>query len=290
MAKPNGTLWVVATPIGNLEDFSPRARRVLAEADRVLCEDTRHTGRLLSACGVTGRMTSLHEHNEERQVPGLVKALEVGASMALVSDAGTPLVSDPGYRLVSAAAARGIRIVPVPGPCAAIAALAVGGLPTDRFVFEGFLPAKAAARRSVLQGLARETRTLVFYETGPRLAAFLTDAARSFGESRPAAVARELTKLHETVYRGTLSGLAGTVAGDPDAVKGEMVVVVGGAQPGESGEGEALLATLLPLLLEELPPSRAVRIAARATGLPRGQVYTAALALGAGGADEAPEA
>jgi 16S rRNA (cytidine1402-2'-O)-methyltransferase len=290
VAKPKGTLWVVATPIGNLEDLSPRARRVLAEADRVLCEDTRHTGRLLSACGISVRMTSLHEHNEERQVPGLVSALEEGGSMALVSDAGTPLVSDPGYRLVSAAAARGIRIVPVPGPCAAITALSAGGLPTDRFVFEGFLPAKAAARRSALQALARETRTLVFYETGPRLAAFLADAAQALGEARPAAVARELTKLHETVYRGTLSALAESVSADPDATRGEMVVVVGGAPAGESGEGEALLATLLPLLLEELPPSRAVRIAARATGLPRSRVYAAALALGADRPEDAPEA
>lgn len=280
MAKPTGTLWIVATPIGNLEDISPRARQALAEADRVLCEDTRHTGRLLAAFGIPARTTSLHEHNEARQAEGLVASLLDGRSMALVSDAGTPLVSDPGYRLVQAAAAAGVPVRPVPGPCAAIAALSVAGLPTDRFAFEGFLPARPAQRRAALEGLAAEPRTLVFYEAGRRLAGFLDDAAEVLGGERPAVVARELTKLHETVYRGTLGELALRLAADPDAARGELVVVVAGSADKGTGEAGALLGKLLPLLLEELPPSRAVRVAARATGLPRRQVYEAALKLG----------
>lgn len=282
MAKPEGTLWVVATPIGNLEDLSPRARRILAEVDRVLCEDTRHTGRLLAACGIAARMSSVHEHNEARQVPGLVEALRDGESMALVSDAGTPLVSDPGFRLVQAVSAAGIRVCPVPGPCAAVAALSIAGLPTDRFVFEGFVPARSSGRRSALEAVAGEPRTLVFYESGQRLAAFLRDAAGILGGGRPAVIARELTKLHETVYRGHLGDLAERLAGDGDATRGELVVLVGGAVSGRSDEAEILLETVLPMLLEELPPSRAVRIAARLTGLPRRRVYDRALELGAG--------
>ena len=282
MAKTPGTLWVVATPIGNLEDFSPRARRILGEADLVLCEDTRHSGRLLAAFGLKARLAPLHEHNEEREVPALVARLEAGECMALVSDAGTPLLSDPGYRLVRAAAAAGLVVTPVPGPSAVLAALSVAGLPTDRFAFEGFLPARAAARRTRLEGLAAEPRTLVFFEAGNRVAAFLADAAAVLGAEREAVVARELTKLHETLYRGTLEALAGRLAEDPDASRGEVVVVVSGCAPAEAGEGdEAMLARLLPALLEELPPSRAVRIAAKLSGVPRRRAYEFALKLGA---------
>ncbi len=279
MAKAQGTLWVVATPIGNLEDLSPRARRVLAEADRVLCEDTRHTGRLLAACGIRADLVSVHEHNEASRVPGLVKLLAAGSSLALVSDAGTPLVSDPGFRLVRAAAEAGIDVRPVPGPCAAVAALSVAGLPTDRFAFLGFLPARAAARRSALEALATETCTLVFYESGQRVEGFLGDAARVLGRDRPAVLARELTKLHESTYRGTLGALAGIAAGDPDLRRGELVVVVGGTPESAPEKDEALLRRLLPALLEELPPARAVRLAARITGHPRNRVYRLAMAL-----------
>jgi 16S rRNA (cytidine1402-2'-O)-methyltransferase len=282
VAKTPATLWIVATPIGNLEDFSPRARRVLEEADLVLCEDTRHSGRLLAAFGINARLSSLHEHNEERATPGLVARLEAGESIALISDAGTPLLSDPGFRLVRAAAAAGVAISPVPGPSALLAALSVAGLPTDRFSFEGFLPARAAARRARLQAVAQDPRTLVFFEAGNRLAEFLEDAAATLGADRAAVVARELTKLHETIYRGTLAGLAARLAADPDASRGEAVVVIGGREATEAAGGdEALLAQLLPALLEELPPSRAVKVAARLSGVPRRRAYELALQLGA---------
>jgi 16S rRNA (cytidine1402-2'-O)-methyltransferase len=208
VAKTPGTLWVVATPIGNLEDLSPRAQRILAEVAQVVCEDTRHSGRLLAAFGIRQRLASLHEHNEARVAPGLVERLVAGESMAVISDAGTPLLSDPGYRLVRAAAAAGVTVSPVPGPSALLAALSVAGLPTDRFAFEGFLPAKAAARRARLQALAEESRTLVFFEAGNRVAALLQDAIECLGAAREAVLARELTKLHEQVYRGNLAQLA----------------------------------------------------------------------------------
>lgn len=281
MAKAPATLWVVATPIGNLEDLSPRAQRVLAAVDLVVCEDTRHTGRLLAAFGIKARLAPLHEHNEEREVPGLVRRLEAGESIALVSDAGTPLLSDPGFRLVRAAAAAGLGVSPVPGPSAIAAALSVAGLPTDRFAFEGFLPAKAAARRARLKSLGDEVRTLVLFEAGNRLAALLEDAAASLGAERPAVVARELTKLHETLYRGALAELAARVADDPDASRGEVVVVVAGCDEAAPSSGDAaLLARLLPELLQELPPSRAVRVAAKLSGVPRAEVYALALKLG----------
>jgi 16S rRNA (cytidine1402-2'-O)-methyltransferase len=282
VAKTPATLWIVATPIGNLEDLSPRARRILEEADLVLCEDTRHSGRLLAAFGLKARLSSLHEHNEERMTPGLVARLEAGESIALISDAGTPLLSDPGFRLVRAAAAAGITISPVPGPSALLAALSVAGLPTDRFSFEGFLPPRAAARRARLQAVAQDQRTLVFFEAGNRLAEFLEDAAGTLGADRAAAVARELTKLHETVYRGSLAELAARLRADPDASRGEVVVVIGGSEAMKSDGGdEALLARLLPALLEELPPSRAVKVAARLSGVPRRRAYELALQLGA---------
>jgi 16S rRNA (cytidine1402-2'-O)-methyltransferase len=281
VAKSPGTLWVIATPIGNLEDISTRARRILGEVDLVVCEDTRHSGRLLAAFGLKARLSSLHEHNEEREVPGLIARLEAGESIALVSDAGTPLVSDPGYRLVRAAAMAGLRVSPVPGPSAVLGALSVAGLPTDRFIFEGFLPARAAGRRARLQELAEEPRTLVLFEAGNRLAALLDDAARVLGAERPAAVARELTKLHETLYRGSLGELAQRLAEDPDAGRGEVAIVIGGCEAAEGRTGdELMLAGLLPALLEELPPSRAVRIAAKLTGVPRRRAYELALKLG----------
>jgi 16S rRNA (cytidine1402-2'-O)-methyltransferase len=282
VAKTPGTLWIVATPIGNLEDLSPRAQRILGEVDLVVCEDTRHSGRLLAAFGVKARLASLHEHNEEREVPGLIARLAAGESIALVSDAGTPLLSDPGYRLVRAAGAAGLAVSPVPGPSAVLAALSVAGLPTDRFAFEGFLPARAAARQGRLTALAQEPRTLVLFEAGNRLAALLADAAQVLGPERGAVVARELTKLHETLYRGTLAELAARVASDPDASRGENVVVIAGCERAATGAGdEGMLARLLPALLEELPPSRAVRIAAKLTGVPRRRAYELALQLGA---------
>ena len=278
-----GTLSVVATPIGNLQDLSLRAAACLRAADLLLAEDTRHTRRLLEACGIEreGPIESLHEHNERERVPALIGRLQAGASIALVSDAGTPLLSDPGAVLVAAAARAGIEVLAVPGPCAAIAALSVAGLPTDRFVFEGFLPARAGARREVLQALARERRTLVFHEAPHRLAEMLADLAAAFGGGRAAAVARELTKRFETVHRGTLAELAARCASDADMTRGESVVVVGGAADvDEAEDAQVREATrVLQVLLQELPVSQAARIAAQLTGGRRKTLYELALSL-----------
>jgi 16S rRNA (cytidine1402-2'-O)-methyltransferase len=278
-----GTLFVVATPIGNLRDLTPRAADVLRDADVLLAEDTRHTQQLLNACGVTrpgGSIESLHEHNERERVAGLVERLRGGVSMALVSDAGTPLMSDPGALLVEEAARAGVAIVAVPGPCAAIAALSIAALPSQRFAFEGFLPAKPAARRRALEALAGETRTLVFYEAPHRVAASLADMAAAFGEGREAAVAREITKKFETVHRGTLGALAQRATTDPDMTRGEIVVVVSGAEArDETAANTAAASAVLRALLEELPVSQAAKLAARITGRGRNELYELALAI-----------
>jgi 16S rRNA (cytidine1402-2'-O)-methyltransferase len=224
-----GTLFVVATPIGNRGDLTERARETLASVDLIAAEDTRHTGRLLAQLGIGTALLALHEHNEAARAEELVARLRQGARIALVSDAGTPLISDPGFRLVAAAAAAGVAVVPIPGACAAVAALSVAGLPTDRFVFEGFLPARAGARRTRLSALAAETRTLVFYEAPHRISETLADLAVAFGAARDAVLARELTKLHETVYRGSLGELAERAAADSNMARGEAVLVVAGA-------------------------------------------------------------
>src|SRR5690606_27013910 len=228
-----GVLHVVATPIGNLGDLSPRAGGVLGSVAAICAEDTRHTRQLLAQIGVSTPLLALHEHNEDALAPRLVARLQAGESLALVSDAGTPLVSDPGFRLVRAAREAGIRVSPVPGPCALVAALSVAGRASDRFAFEGFLPAKGAARRERLAALAGETRTLIFYESSHRIEAMLADAAAAFGDDRRAVLARELTKLFETVLDGSLAALHARVVADPDQRKGEFVVVVEGA--GEDG-------------------------------------------------------
>jgi len=281
--KPAGALFVVATPIGNLQDLSPRAAACLRDADTLLAEDTRHTRTLLEACGIArpaSAIESLHEHNERERVPALVSRLQAGARIALVTDAGTPLLSDPGSLLVAAVARAGIEVVALPGPCAAIAALSIAGLATDRFVFEGFLPAKAPARREALGTLAHETRTLVFYEAPHRLEVTLQDMATAFGAERAAAVAREITKRFEHVYRGTLATLASLCATDANMTRGEIVLVVAGAPRKEDEDAEALAAAdTLKVLLQELPVSQAARIAARLTGRSRKELYERALAL-----------
>jgi 16S rRNA (cytidine1402-2'-O)-methyltransferase len=278
---PVGTLYVVATPIGNLGDVTARARETLAQVDVVAAEDTRHSGRLLATLGIDRPMLSLHEHNEAARVDEIVATLRTGRSVALVSDAGTPLVSDPGYRVVAGVRQAGLRVVPLPGPCAAIAALSVAGLPTDRFCFEGFLPAKAGARRARLAALAREPRTLVFYEAPHRVAEALADLAAAFGPDRRAVLARELTKLHETVYADALGVLAERAGTDADMNRGEAVIVVGGAEPPAEGEDDAAVdvKALLTALLAELPVSRAVDVAVKVTGQRRNRVYELALAL-----------
>jgi 16S rRNA (cytidine1402-2'-O)-methyltransferase len=281
--RRGGALFLVATPIGNLGDLSPRARDTLRDADLLLAEDTRHTSQLLHASGierVTGTLVSLHEQNERSSVAGHVARMLAGATVALVSDAGTPLVSDPGAALVRAAIDAGIEVVVVPGPCAAVAATTLSGLPADRFAFEGFLPAKHAARVEVLRERAREPRTLVFYEAPHRLQDSLADLADVFGPDRPAAVLREMTKRFESAYRGTLGELCERCARDPDMSRGEIVLVVGGATQPEEPDAAAVDA-LLRALLDELPASRAARVAARVTGRPRKELYERALALGA---------
>jgi 16S rRNA (cytidine1402-2'-O)-methyltransferase len=221
-----GKLLVVATPIGNLDDLSPRGRAALAAADIVACEDTRHSGRLLAHLGIDKPLVSLHEHNERQRLPRLLADLDEGRTIALVSDAGTPLVSDPGYLLVREAAARGVRIEPLPGPSALLAALVASALPPHPFTFLGFPPPKPGKRRNFYRRYADLDHTLVFYESPHRVIASLADAEAELGD-RPAAVCRELTKLHEEILRGPLSELAAELASRP-AVKGEIVLVVGG--------------------------------------------------------------
>jgi len=270
----SGCLYVVATPIGNLDDISLRALKVLSAADVIAAEDTRHSRALLSHHGIDRPLSSLHEHNEEQQAPKLIERLQQGASVALISDAGTPLLSDPGYRLVCLAAAAGIEVAAVPGPSALTAALSVSGLPTDRFVFEGFLPARAAARRKVLQRLSSEPRTLVFFESSHRIAESLADFALVFGAEREAAVCRELTKRFETVLRGTLGDLNQRIIGDDDQRRGEFVLVVGGC-PAAAEEGLPEAIRLARELQPLLGASQAARTAARFLEVPRRSVYEA---------------
>ncbi|WP_070987592.1 16S rRNA (cytidine(1402)-2'-O)-methyltransferase [Halofilum ochraceum] len=279
----HGILYVVATPIGNLADLSERARTLLATADVIAAEDTRHTGRLLATFDSRAELVSLHEHNEQARVPSLVARLQAGASIALVSDAGTPGVSDPGYRFVVAAHEADCRVVPIPGASAVIAALSAAGQPTDRFVFEGFLPSRASARRERLKTLAREERTLVLYESSHRIGAALADLSAVFGAQRPATLARELTKAYETVYRATLGDLAAWVDADPNQRRGEIALVVAGASEAPAGSAGITLADALDALLPELPPARAAAVAARLTGIKRRDAYRAALAHQSGG-------
>ncbi len=267
-------LYLVATPIGNLRDITLRALDVLAAADLVLAEDTRVTGRLLAAFGITARLDRYDEHGAPRIRPKVLAALAEGGRIALVSDAGTPLISDPGYRLVTEAVAQGSPVFPIPGPSAVTAALTIAGLPTDRFLFAGFPPSRSVARRRFFEDLAPVGATLIFFESGGRLAASLADMARTFGP-RSAVVARELTKLHETVIRGPLASLAT----DPRlaAAKGEIVVLVDrGHEPrADEDEAEAALAEALT----RLGPAEAASEVARALKLPRRQLYARAVAL-----------
>jgi len=266
-----GTLYVVGTPIGNLDDLSPRARRVLGAVDLIAAEDTRRTRGLLSSIGVVSSLISHHEHNEERETPRLIQRLEEGASIALVSDAGTPAISDPGMRLVRAALEAGVEVLSVPGPSAVVAALAVCGLATDRFVFEGFLPRRPGARRERLQPLRSEARTMVFFESVHRLAATLSTLEEAFGANRPAVIARELTKVHEKTYRGSLGTLRNDL-GSELPLKGEFVIIVAGREHAtEAGESEA--ERVFELLSRELPAKTAVAMTAEITGLSRNRVY-----------------
>ncbi|WP_246828293.1 16S rRNA (cytidine(1402)-2'-O)-methyltransferase [Ectothiorhodospira sp. PHS-1] len=270
---------MVATPIGNLSDMSRRALQILGEVDLIAAEDTRHTGRLLTHFGLATPRVSLHEHNEEQQVPALVSRLAQGESIALVSDAGTPLISDPGFRLVAAARESGIRVSPVPGPCALIAALSASGLPSDRFLFEGFLPARELARRKRLQALRDIPSTLIFYESSHRIGDALADMAEVLGGDRRAVVARELTKTFEQLQGDTLSGLVQWQAEDPNHGRGEFVVLVSGASRQETGELTTEAERVLRLLLGELPLKAAARLASEITGISRNTLYQRGLEL-----------
>jgi len=273
-----GTLYVVATPIGNLEDISARALRVLREVKLIAAEDTRHSARLLQHFGIGTPLVACHEHNEREQGSRLIQRLLGGDDLALVSDAGTPLISDPGYHLVRNARAAGVRVVPLPGPCALIAGLSASGLASDRFVFEGFLPARSTARRQRLQALVEEPRTLIFYEAPHRLLECLADLRELFGVERPAVLARELTKTFETIRGAPLGELHDWVAADSNQQRGECVLLVEGWQ--EPVGEEALSAEalrVLDLLLAELPLKRAAALAAEITGVRKNLLYQQAL-------------
>lgn len=272
-----GVLYVVATPIGNMGDISARAREILAGVSAVAAEDTRHSALLLRELGLERPLVSLHEHNERARAVELVGRLRAGESIALVSDAGTPLISDPGYQLLQAALEAGITVSPVPGPSAAVAALSASGLPSDRFCFEGFLPARAIARRRRLAELAADPRTLVIYEAPHRIAACLADLTAACGAARRACVARELTKHFETFYRGSLVELAERAKTDENMARGESVVLVEGAA--EQADASARLDETLQILLGFLPPSVAAAAAAKLTGTRRKDAYERALRL-----------
>jgi 16S rRNA (cytidine1402-2'-O)-methyltransferase len=271
-----GVLFVVATPIGNPDDLGARARRVLADADRIACEDTRRTGQLLAAHGIKTPMLSFFEHNEERRTPDLIERLRRGERIALVSDAGTPGISDPGYRLVRGALDAGIRVSAIPGPSAVIAALSIAGLPTNRFAFEGFVPDRAGARQRLLESLVHERRTIVFFETARRLEPTLDEMAATLGADRPAAVVREITKTYEETVRGTLGELALRFHAAP--ALGEITIVVGGATAHPARTETPLAREIMELLLSEgLSVRQASSLVEKLSGQPHREIYQMAL-------------
>ena len=273
----SGTLYVVATPIGNLDDLTPRARQTLGEVDLIAAEDTRRTGRLLSHIGCKKRLLALHDHNEAELANELVEMLKSGRSIAIVSDAGTPLVSDPGFKLVREAHQHGIAVSPVVGASAVTAALSASGLATDPFCFEGYLPSRPTARRSALYALAQEKRTLVFYESVHRIRDSLADMAAAFGASRLAFLARELTKLHEQCVQGTLQDLCAMVDAVEIVQKGEFAIVVAGAEA--AAEAPLYADKLLLALVDRVSLKDAAQIAAAATGGKRNELYQRLLQL-----------
>jgi 16S rRNA (cytidine1402-2'-O)-methyltransferase len=274
-----GVLYVVATPLGNLLDISARALDVLRAVDLIAAEDTRHSKKLLSHYGIGTPLLAVHEHNERDITEKLLQRLIGGEDIALVSDAGTPLISDPGFYLVRAARQAHLRVIPVPGPSALIAALSVAGLPSDRFLFEGFLPSKQTARRLRLQALATATATLVMYESSHRICASLRDMVDCLGNEREATVARELTKTYETVMHGTLGELVNRVESDSNQQKGEFVVLVQGAPLRERSEVDVEAVRMLEVLLAELPLKQAAGLVAKMTGLSKNVLYEEGLKL-----------
>jgi len=278
-SKRAGALYVVATPIGNLLDITRRALDILKSVSLVAAEDTRHSRKLLAHYGIGTPLLALHEHNERAATAGLLRRLDAGEDIALISDAGTPLISDPGFHLVRTAREAGLRVVPVPGPSALTAALSVAGMPTDRFIFEGFLPAKQAARRQRLLELQDATATLVFYESSHRILASLGDMQALFGANREATLARELTKTFETIRQASLAELVAWVEADSDQQKGEFVVLVHGAvKPAVAGI-DTETERVLTLLMAELPLRQAAALAAQISGIGKNVLYEHALQL-----------
>lgn len=273
----SASLYIVATPIGNLADISQRAIEVLQQVDVIAAEDTRHSSHLLQHYAIKTQTLSLHEHNEQQRSEELLSRLQQGESVALISDAGTPLISDPGYRLVSLVRQHDITVVPVPGSCALITALSASGLASDRFTFEGFLPAKASTRRQVLERLQNETRTMIFYESPRRLLASLKDVGQVMGLDRNVCLARELTKLHETIATDSVAGLIEWVASDANQQRGECVVLVEGAVEQESDDEE--VSRTLTILLEDLPVKRAAVVTAKLLNVSKNKAYELALKL-----------
>jgi len=273
-----GCLYIVAMPIGNRDDITERAKQVLSAVDLIAVEDTRHSRPLLQALGITTPLLALHEHNEQKLVGRLVDQLTAGDTIALISDAGTPLISDPGFPLVRACRKADIRVIPIPGPSALICALSAAGLPTDRFLFEGFPARSGSARREQFRRLKDEGMTLVFYESSHRIVNSLADMAAVFGEDRPAVIARELTKLHETILSQSLGSLVELVSRDLNQQKGEFVVLVAGAvRDAEAIDPEAQ--RILEILLEEMPTKKAATLAAKITGIKKNRLYQKALEL-----------
>ncbi|WP_425220914.1 16S rRNA (cytidine(1402)-2'-O)-methyltransferase [Pseudomonas sp.] len=277
-----GTLFVVATPIGNLQDLTPRALQVLRDVSLIAAEDTRHSARLMQHFGIATPMTACHDHNEREKGLRLVERLLAGDDIALISDAGTPLISDPGFHLVRQAREAGVKVSPVPGACALIAALSAAGMPSDRFAFEGFLPAKAHGRQQRLQALLAEPRTWLVYEAPHRLLECLRDMRQVLGAQRRVLLARELTKTFETLHAAPLDELVAWVAADADQQRGECVLVVEGAPEPEADEVSAQALRVLDLLLAELPVKRAARLAADITGVRKNLLYQVALERGDG--------
>ena len=266
-------LYIVATPIGNLGDISHRAIAILSTVDLIAAEDTRHSRKLLSQYDIRTPLLSFHEHSDDSRLDKLLERLRSGLSVALISDAGTPLISDPGYRLVRVVREAGIRVTPIPGACAVTAALSVAGLPSDRFTFEGFLPARATARQNTLGALAKERRTMVFYEAPHRVLDTLQAMAQQFGEDRRAVLARELTKTFETILEGSLQALADQVAEDSDQQRGEIVILVHGCPDPRAEDLNAETLRMLAVLSEELPPGQAASLVAKISGVSRKVLY-----------------
>jgi len=274
-----GQLYVVATPIGNLADITERARQVLSTVDFIAVEDSRHSRSLLNHLQIQKPMIPLHEHNERQRYPALLERIQSGESMALISDAGTPLISDPGYHLVKHARQQGIAVIPIPGACALVAALSVSGLPTDHFSFEGFLPPKQAARRSRLEQLKEQSCTLVMYESSHRIKACIADMVSIFGAEREAVLARELTKIYETIIAGTLVDIADSLEQDTNQTRGEFVVMIKGLSKSASAGVTEEVRMLLQLLLKELPLKTAALVVSKYFNLSKNEVYQTALAI-----------